>query len=170
MNLFHKTRVGVQSPQESSRGDRLLPWIAAERALRSLVLVSVGIVLVTHPDANWAQEITNLAQHLGLDPKNDWVQRAVHAVSSIHASQDTFFGLVALAYGALEAVESYGLFTRRRWAEWLTVLATSLLFIPEVWELTKSISPLKAGALVVNALVVAYLVRRLRARGTPEPS
>jgi len=167
MNLSRKTREGAQV---SSRRDRLLPWIAAERAFRALVLVSIGIVLVTHPHANWATEITNLAQHLGLDPKNDWIQRAVHAVSKIHVSQDVFFGAVALAYGVLEAVESYGLFRHRRWGEYLTVVATSLLFIPELWELTKSVSLLKVGALVVNALVVAYLVRQLRTKGASKTS
>ena len=38
----------------------------------------------------------------------------------------------------------------RRWGEWLTVLATSLLLIPEVWALTKSATPLKVGALLAN--------------------
>jgi uncharacterized membrane protein (DUF2068 family) len=72
------------------------------------------------------------------------------------------FGAAALAYGALEGIEAYGLFTRRRWGEWLTVVATSLLLIPEVWELTKSASVLKIGALLANLLVVAYLLWRLR--------
>ena len=88
-------------------------------------------------------------------------------MSKIHTGQDVLFGSAALAYGALEAVESYGLFKRRRWGEWLTVVATSLLFIPELWELTKSISLLKIGALIVNALVVAYLVWRLRTNRNP---
>jgi uncharacterized membrane protein (DUF2068 family) len=72
------------------------------------------------------------------------------------------FGIVALGYGVLEGAEAYGLWMRRRWGEWLTVLATSLLFIPEIWELSKNASPLKVGALLVNIAVVAYLIRRLR--------
>ena len=39
---------------------------------------------------------------------------------------------------------------------------TSLLFVPEIWELVKKPTPLKGGGLVVNALIVAYLVHRLR--------
>jgi uncharacterized membrane protein (DUF2068 family) len=83
-------------------------------------------------------------------------------VSKINANQDVVFGLVALAYGTLEGAEAYGLWRRRRWGEWLTVVATSLLFIPEVWELTKSTTLLKVGALLVNIAVVAYLLSRLR--------
>ena len=41
-------------------------------------------------------------------------------------------GRLPLGYGTLEAVEGYGLLRRRRWGEYLTVLATALLFIPEI--------------------------------------
>lgn len=145
-----------------ARRDRLLPWIAAERAFRTVVLLTVGVVLVTHPHANWASEIATFAQHLGLDPKNNWIHRLIEKVSKISSNQDVVFGVVALAYGVLEGAEAYGLWKRRRWGEWLTVAATSLLFIPEVWELTKSATLLKVGALLVNIAVVAYLLWRLR--------
>jgi uncharacterized membrane protein (DUF2068 family) len=146
----------------SSSHDRLLPWIAAERTFRAVVLLAVGIVFVTHPHANWASDIAHLAGHLGFDPKENWIQRIINDVSKIHANQDLLFGLVAIGYGVLEGAEAYGLFKRRRWGEWLTVVATSLLFIPEIWELTKSASFLKVGAVLVNIAVVVYLLWRLR--------
>jgi uncharacterized membrane protein (DUF2068 family) len=146
----------------SAHHDRLLPWIAAERALRTLVLLSVGIALVSHPHANWASDIAHLAQRLGLDPKDNWIQRIMNDVGKLHAHQDLVFGLAAIGYGVLEGAEAYGLFTRRRWGEWLTVVATSLLFVPEVWELTKSATALKVAAVAVNAAIVGYLMWRLR--------
>ncbi len=152
----------LQPGTAATRHDRLLPWIAAERAFRAVVLLAVGIVLVTHPHANWASDIAHFAQHLGLDPKDNWVQRIIDDVSKIHANQDLIFGSAAIGYGVLEGVEAYGLFTHRRWGEWLTVVATSLLFIPEIWELTKSATFLKVGAVIVNVLIVLYLLRRLR--------
>lgn len=153
----------MQQPADASaRSDRLLPWIAAERAFRTIVLLAVGLVLVSHPHANWATEIAHLAQRLGLNPKGNWIQKIIDKVSKINANQDVVFGLVALAYGVLEGAEAYGLWRRRRWGEWLTVAATSLLFIPEIWELTKSATLLKVGALLVNITVVAYLLWRLR--------
>ncbi len=151
-----------ESRDGSTRHDRLLPWIAAERAVRAVVLVVIGVVLVTHPHANWASEITTFVQHLGLDPKSNWIQRLIEKVSKISSNRDVVFGVIALAYGVLEGTEAYGLWTRRRWGEWLTVVATSLLFIPEIWELTKSATLLKLGALLVNIAVVAYLLWRLR--------
>lgn len=154
----------------SARRDRLLPWIAAERAFRALVLVGVGVALLSHPHANWASDVSHLAQHLGFDPKENWIQRIISDVSKLHTHQDLVFGAAALAYGILEGAEAYGLFKRRPWGEWLTVVATSLLFIPEVWELTKSATPLKVGAVLLNVLVVAYLLWRLRRAGATHAS
>ncbi len=161
-------RPNKQREEASARHDRLLPWIAAERAFRAIVLLGVGIALVSNPHANWASDISHFAQHLGLDPKENWVQRIIEDVKKIHADQDLIFGLAAIGYGILEGVEAYGLFKRRPWGEWLTVVATSLLFIPEIWELTKSATLLKVGAVIVNVAVVLYLLWRLR-RATAPP-
>jgi uncharacterized membrane protein (DUF2068 family) len=150
-------------PEPKARGDRLLPWIAAERAFRAVLLVAVGIVLLTHLHENWASDVTDLARKGGLNPKGNWIQRILHDAAKLNASKAFLFGIVALGYAALEGTEAYGLWNRRRWGEWLTVLATSLLVIPEVWELTKSATLLKVGALIVNVAIVAYLLVRLRA-------
>ena len=153
----------MQTTQDAPPARRgLLGWIAAERALRALVLLAVGIVLLTHPNTDWAAEITHLARKLGLDPKSNWIQRILRDVRKVTVRESTVFGAIAIAYASLEGTEAYGLWRRRRWAEWLTVLATSLLLVPEIWELTKSLTPLKLGGLIVNLVVVAYLVWRLR--------
>jgi uncharacterized membrane protein (DUF2068 family) len=61
-------------------------------------------------------------------------------------------------YAVLEGVEAIGLWRRRRWAEYLTFVATSLLLVPEVYELLGTITPTKVIALVINLAVVAYLL------------
>ncbi|MBV9922292.1 MAG: DUF2127 domain-containing protein, partial [Pseudonocardia sp.] len=46
----------------------------------------------------------------------------------------------------------------KRWAEYLTFIATTLLLIPEVYELTGAITVTKIITLVINLLVVGYLL------------
>jgi uncharacterized membrane protein (DUF2068 family) len=142
--------------------DRLLPWIAAERAVRSVVLVAVGVVLVTHPQADWGHSITRWAQQLGVDPSSNGIRRLSGQVSHLSPAKLRSYGWVAIGYGLLEAAEGYGLFRRRRWGEYLTVVATALLFLPEVDELVKKPSMLKVAAFILNAAIVAYLIVRLR--------
>ena len=151
-------------PLSASRRDRLLPWIAAERGVRALFLLGLGVVLLTHPDTNWALEVKHLARSWGLDPSGNVVRKIIDTVRKIPARENVVFGVIALGYGALEAAESYGLARRRRWGEWLTLVATSILLLPETWELIRKVTALKVAALVVNLVVVAYLYWRLRRR------
>ena len=76
--------------------------------------------------------------------------------------------LAAIAYGAIELVEGTGLWLDKLWAEFLTVISTSLLLPYELYELVHRPTVWKAGGIVVNIAIVAYLVvmlrRRLRAR------
>jgi uncharacterized membrane protein (DUF2068 family) len=62
------------------------------------------------------------------------------------------------AYAVLEGAEAVGLWFQKRWAEYLTFIATTLLLPLEVYELTKTVSPLKVIALVVNIAIVVYLL------------
>jgi uncharacterized membrane protein (DUF2068 family) len=65
-------------------------------------------------------------------------------------------GLAGLA--VLEAAEALGLWFQRRWAEYLTFVATTLLLPLEVYELTARVSWFKVTALVVNLAIVVYLL------------
>jgi uncharacterized membrane protein (DUF2068 family) len=150
---------------DAARHDRLLPWIATERTIRAIVLLAIGIVLVTHPNTNWGRDVSHVARALGFDPSRNGVERIIAKLHAISPHKYVIFGIVAIAYGILEAAEAYGLWLRRRWGEVLTVIATSLLFIPEIWEIAKSPTALKFGALALNVAVVVYLVVRLRRRG-----
>jgi uncharacterized membrane protein (DUF2068 family) len=149
----------------ATRKDRLLPWIAAERGVRAVGLVAIGIVLLTHTHTDWGRVITDVAHSTGVDPSSNGIQKLITKVRGISPRRYEVFGVLAIAYAGLEGAEAYGLWRRRLWGEYLTVVATSLLFIPEIWELTKSVTVFKASALVVNIAIVTYLIVRLRRYG-----
>jgi len=71
---------------------------------------------------------------------------------------------LAIGYGTLELVEGVGLWLDQLWAEYLVVIATSLLLPFEVYELVRQPSFWKAGGILVNVLIVLYLIRLLRRR------
>jgi uncharacterized membrane protein (DUF2068 family) len=75
------------------------------------------------------------------------------SVSSLH-----LIGAAIAAYAVLEGVEAIGLWFAKRWAEYLTFVAT-VVFVPyEVYELTKTITWLKVVALVINVAIAVYLL------------
>ena len=55
-------------------------------------------------------------------------------------------------------MEAVGLWYQRRWAEYLTFVATTAFLPLEVLELTKQVSAFKVTALIVNLAVVIYLL------------
>ena len=71
----------------------------------------------------------------------------------------------ALAYCTLELVEAIGLWHERRWAEYLTVVATAGLLPLEILELAKRVTAIRIGALVINVAIVVWLVYRKRLFG-----
>jgi uncharacterized membrane protein (DUF2068 family) len=67
-------------------------------------------------------------------------------------------GFLLVAYATLEAVEMIGLWLGKRWAEYLTFVAT-LAFVPlEVYELLSAFGWFKLATFVVNVAVVVYLL------------
>ncbi|GAA0414804.1 DUF2127 domain-containing protein [Streptomyces luteireticuli] len=76
----------------------------------------------------------------------------------VHDRTLWIIGLVIAAYAVLEGVEAVGLWRAKRWAEYLTFVATTVLLIPELYELHERVSPLKLCTLVINLAVVVYLL------------
>jgi uncharacterized membrane protein (DUF2068 family) len=74
-------------------------------------------------------------------------------------------GIALLAYAALEGVEAVGLWYAKRWAEYLTFLATTVLLPLEVYEIVHGATPLKVIGFLINLAVVIYLLYRKRLFG-----
>lgn len=72
---------------------------------------------------------------------------------------------VSFSYAVLEAIEAVFLWRGRRWAEYLTVVATASLLPFEVMELRNGVSPVKVVALVLNLAILVWLVWRKRLFG-----
>jgi hypothetical protein len=67
-------------------------------------------------------------------------------------------GLALIAYAVLEGVEGVGLWRTRRWAEYLTFIATTLLLPLEIYELLERVTVLRILGFVLNVAVVVYLI------------
>jgi uncharacterized membrane protein (DUF2068 family) len=84
---------------------------------------------------------------------------------SLRAGTLHLVGAAVSVYAVLEGIEAIGLWFQKRWAEYLTFVATTALLPLEVYELTRTVSPLKIIALIVNIAVVVYLLRAKRLFG-----
>jgi uncharacterized membrane protein (DUF2068 family) len=141
--------------------------ITLERFIKGGVLVSGSVALLVldrHSGAH--QVILNIQSGYNLDAGRSLWHRLVASVldhaAGVPDRRLIAFAVAGLLYGGLEALEGFGLLLRRRWAEYLVLIAT-VVFIPvEVEELATRPSVFKALAMLVNLLIVAYLVWRKR--------
>lgn len=150
--------------RDPPRSRTIIRLIAAERFLRGLVLLGAGAYLLTHVGSDFSRLADHLMRRLELDPHRPFLRHILEKLRGLKASTVVITGIAAIGYGLLELVEGTGLWLDQLWAEYLTVIATSLLIPFEVYELIRNPSPLKAAGIAVNVAIVVYLVYALRRR------
>lgn len=127
-------------------------------------MIAAGVYLLGHLHSDFGRIADRWMRRVELDPRRPFLRRIVQHLHALGASELRLFAVGALAYGALELVEGVGLWLDALWAEYLTVIATSLLVPLELYEEVRRPSAIKAAGIIVNVLIVCYLAIRLRRR------
>jgi uncharacterized membrane protein (DUF2068 family) len=155
----------------------VLRLIAIDRALHFVVLTLLGIAVflfASHRSAlkdTFYRVVSDLQGGIGGGPVqtskigHHGLLHDLDRLFSLKGSTLHLLGAGILGYAVLEGVEAVGLWFQKRWAEYLTFIATTLFLPLEVYELTKTVSPFKVFALVLNLAVVAYLLYAKRLFG-----
>lgn len=151
----------------------VLRLIALDRAVHVLVLGALAAVILlyaTHHhllNTYFARVLKDLQGGVGgpVHTSGGTLLTELHHVMAIRARNLYIAGALVAAYAALEATEMVGLWIGRRWAEYLTFLAT-VVFIPyEVFELARAVSYLKILTLLINLAIAVYLLLAKRLFG-----
>ena len=145
--------------------DAFIKVIIVERIVKATVLIALAIGLIFAGRnglltrwAEYAQDQLNLTAGHSLIV-NLLLRLLAYIGKFTHV---TTFAIAAIAYALLEGTEGVGLAMRRRWAEYLTVIATGVLIPYEVYEVIHHVTLFKIGALLLNLAVVGYLAYRKR--------
>ena len=142
--------------------DHLIRLIAIFKLLKAALLIAVGVgaFRLLHKD------LGGLAEHwikdLRFDPGRHFLDVVVAKASNVSPSQIQKLGVGSLVYAGLFLTEGIGLWLRKRWAEWLTVIITSSLVPVEIYEIYRHPSWVKLGVLAINVAIVLYLVHHIR--------
>jgi uncharacterized membrane protein (DUF2068 family) len=144
----------------------VLWYLVVERGLKGVALLLIGFFVATHVQTGLDGAAAALIDQLNLDSGSNFLSQGAYrlVLKFVGVSQGSLVALSvgSLLYGVIEAAESIGLLLKRRWAEYLVVLATAFFIPVEIVELVRHPTVLKAAAFLVNVIVVAYLVRRKR--------
>jgi uncharacterized membrane protein (DUF2068 family) len=138
----------------------LLRLIAVERGIHSVIfgLFALGLVLARH-DLHWlVGQARELKDNTSRDASLDWFTDQVSKVVDLRGATITVLMITATIYCVGEGVEAVGLWKGKRWAEYLTALAT-VGFLPfELRLLNERVTILRVVAMIVNVAIVVYLV------------
>ena len=152
----------------------ILRVIAIDRGLHALLFGLLAVALLVLDTRLFdlqsfardaADRLDGVAADTGPHASHDVLSRELHRLANLQRSTVTALALVAAAYAAIGAVEAVGLWLERRWAEYLTVVATAGFLPFEIRELLDRVTLIRIGALVVNVAILVYLVYSKRLFG-----
>jgi uncharacterized membrane protein (DUF2068 family) len=152
----------------------LLRLIAVERGIHSVifaVIAVLGLLLRSHLVGvqsgvrHYLDTLTRNEQQTGRVTNHGFLIREGNKFLHLHNGTIELLIITAAVYAVIEGVEAVGLWMEKRWAEYLTALATAGLLPLEIHELLKRVTGLRAGALVVNLIILVYLVYAKRLFG-----
>ena len=145
--------------------DVFIKVIIVERVGKALVLIALGIGLLVAGRQGWlTQWAVSAQQQLNLDTDETIIEQVFFRLLVMIGNfpHMSLLAIGAFAYALLEGTEGIGLAMRRRWAEYLTVIATGVLIPFEVYEVVHKVTLFRVGALLLNVAVVGYLAYRKR--------
>src|SRR6201986_2938906 len=148
------------------RDKYVLRLIAVERAFHFLVLSALAAAIFLFAsnkvalNADFTKILNDLQGGLGgpVNRSNHGVVHDLQRLFAISTNNLYLVGIGVAAYACLEGVETVGLWLGKRWAEYLTFIA-SIIFIPyEIDELAKGVSALKLVTFILNLASAVYLI------------
>ena len=141
--------------------------IAVFKVFKALALVALGAGAFKLIHRDVGEVLEHWIEALKLDPGNHFLDAALSKASNLSPAQIKKLGIGSFIYAGLFLTEGLGLWFLKRWAEWFTVIITSSLIPFEIFEIYRHPSIAKVLLLVVNIVVVAYLIYRIRAQRSP---
>ena len=150
------------SPRRSS--DSVLRAISVFKLLKSILLVCLGVGAFRFLNPTFEQRVTHWVGSVAWSHDRGIVLWVLNKITGMKAIQLKELGIGSFLYATLFAVEGVGLWLEKRWAEYLTLLATCSLLPFEAYELIKQASITRGTVLIVNLIIVLYLAKVVRKR------
>jgi uncharacterized membrane protein (DUF2068 family) len=152
----------------------ILRALAIERWGRGLIIVllAIGVFRLKTTQVSLQQlfdrDLTSLKPFFDQIHFNVRDSSTINAVEKVLNAKPSTLNLIAaglLGYGLLQIVEGIGLWSLKRWGEYVAVVGTTLFIPLEIYEITEKATWLKVVVLIINVAAVLYLLLSKRLFG-----
>ncbi len=152
--------------RETQPVNTVVRLIILERGIRGAILLLLSIALLTDSRQilalarQWAADLDveaapELTRRQGI--LRQLVFNMLRWVGGLGGRTVTVIAIGLLAFSLLELTEAVGLARRRRWAEYLTVIAGSIGIPFEIFEVARRQTVVRISFLAINVAIVLYL-------------
>jgi uncharacterized membrane protein (DUF2068 family) len=143
--------------------DFVLRLIGIYKFLHGLLFVGIGFGLIKLKHHDIPQFLmTYVIEPLQISPENKFVDWILDSASKLTDHRLVMISDYVFFYAVLFCIEGVGLYLRKHWAEYFVVIVTGSLLPFEIYIIAMKVEWWKCGAIVVNLLILAYLIHRLR--------
>jgi uncharacterized membrane protein (DUF2068 family) len=156
-NRFGEFGVDMDNSQSG-----LIRLIAVFKLFKAATLIAVGISALKLFHQGGEGTVEHWVRELGLNPGGRYVDMALGRIANVPPERLKDVGFGSFVYAALFLTEGAGLWLRKRWAEWFTVIITGSLIPLEIYEIHRHPTAGKVLVLAINIAVVVYLLIRIR--------
>jgi uncharacterized membrane protein (DUF2068 family) len=145
----------------------ILRLLAVERWIRGAIILLLGLAVLKFKSTKvslkelFNQDLSALKPFFNQINFNVSDSGTIRAIDRALDARQSTLNLIAAAlifYGLLQVLEGIGLWSLKRWGEYVAVVGTTLFVPLEVYELTEKITILRSITFLVNAAAVVYLV------------
>jgi len=152
----------------------ILRALAIERWGRGVIiaLLGIGVFRLKTTQISLQQlfdrDLTSLKPFFDQIHFNVRDSSTVNSIEKVLNAKPSTLNLIAaglLFYGALQIVEGIGLWSLKRWGEYVAVVGTTLFIPLEIYEIADKATWLKITVFVINVVAVLYLLLSKRLFG-----
>ncbi|HXA15276.1 MAG TPA: DUF2127 domain-containing protein [Opitutaceae bacterium] len=138
---------------------RGLRIIAAIKLFKGVLLLCFGLGLFQLVNRDLAEMANRLTDRFNIDPENHYVRLFLQDVVKIQPPMLRQAGLLSLVYSSILLLEGIGLWLDKRWAKYLTVVATGAFVPGEIYACVHKFNWLKLGVLILNVAILLYIIQ-----------
>ena len=132
--------------------------VALLEMLKGVLVLAGGIGLITLLHKDISDVVESIIEHLHINPAHHLAQVLIEKAGAVNEKRIVILACTAFAYTIFRAVEAYGLWNARAWAEWFAIVSGSAYLPWETIEVVKHDNRIRWAVLIVNILIVAYMI------------
>jgi uncharacterized membrane protein (DUF2068 family) len=145
----------------------IMRLLATERGFKAVLLALLGIGILRFRGSRGALQsayeidlplLRPFADQIGWNIDGSFLTRWIQDALGLSETALVWIAVAVFAYSFLQAAEAVGLWTVKRWGEYLAVVATGVFLPIEVHELLARVTVLRLGAFAVNVAAVVWLL------------